>query len=821
MSARLASLSFAALLLVACDASVKVDPEGYRCDPGNSCPSGYACGADGACHRGGPVDTSCANVTCDSPPAATCSNGTTLQTHVGRCLSGVCTYTAVDMACASMCSNGACVDPCANVSCVTPPGPACVDANTLRTFATTGTCGNGQCTYQQTDTSCPNGCSNGVCSGADLCRTMNVVCNMPPAAVCVGNARRTFASSGTCDPGTGTCNYGTQDMVCPNGCAQGQCLTAALTITQLGPRVRFAVNALDVAPSSSGNSAIAVGDNGKLARWDGATWSEVNTNTTNKLNSVAFVTGSVAYVVGDRTTALTVRNSGVMPVALSGGGNTNLVAVSGRSEGEVLIAGAGGEYWRQRAGNWSNGNVPSSSGTPTMVAAFMDESQRERIVGRCGSARCTAYRNASGGTPMWTVQTQSGSTGFSAVGGAFDIPSSGGSIALEGAALELVTHDATLLPQSPYGSLSPTSALEGGSVVGVTAQAVSVARDVYVLTSSSGSNTGHLYRLNRTLTVVTPNDALQTYYGEEHLSPNDANGVLVAEVRRSSSVNNIFRRGVLTNEALDVGEDFVGASADSSNNLFFTSEYGDVVIRRQGSATFEFHRPPAYDWAIGDAEARNGTGVLLVGEDVTNSNGLIARYTLTGFATLASPSGAAFTAVCRVSDSEAWAVGKRGVIYKINGTSATAVTSPTTNDLLAVDCAAGVAVACGANGTVLRLSNGTWASVSTGLGATGDVTACRLSGQSTLVGGDGFLSVLQGTSWTALAGQAGLDTLIIKGPNEVYGTWSTAAGTSNVSRFDGSRWTSLSSVTGVLGGGVQVGGRVVWGGTLGAIVEGR
>lgn len=814
------SLSLVALT-AGCDASVKIDPAGYRCDVGNVCPSGFSC-VDGTCQRGGPVDTSCANVVCNSPPATECMGGS-LQTYVGRCVSGQCTYDAVTMTCASTCSNGACVDACAGVSCVTPPATACADGNTLSTFAQTGTCSNGQCAYTKTDTTCPNGCSNGQCSGVDLCRSMNVMCTTPPMTTCVGNTRRTFAMTGTCEPGTGACTYAPSDMVCPNGCALGQCVAPSLTFAQVGPRVRFPINALDVAPSSSGNSALAVGDNGKLARWDGSTWTELMSGTTNKLNAVAFVSGTVAYAVGERSTAMSVRpsNNTVSAVSLSGGGNLSLVSVSGRSESEVMIASSTGEWWRQRGGNWANGSLPNTSGTLSMVAAYMDESQRERIVGRCGSSRCTAYRNASGGTPMWTLQTQSGTRGFSAVGGSFDIPSSTTiSTAFLGADLDLITHDSSLIASNPYSTVMLNSSLAGNTIVGVTAQAVTVGRDVYVLTSSVGSATGHLYRLSRAAGVSTT-DALQTYYGEEHLSPNDATGVLVAEVRRTSGVNNVFRRSVITNEALDVGEDFVGASADALGNLYFVSEYGDVVIRRTGSATFEFRRPANYDWSITGADARNGTGVLLVGRDVTNGEGLITRYSGTGFTDVSNAAGESFNAVCRVSDTEAWAVGARGSIFRINGTTATKQTSPTTNDLLAVDCSAGVAVACGKSGTVLRFANSTWTSISTGLGATGDVHTCKLTAQGALVGGDGFLGFFQSGTWTPLAGQMGLRSLVVRGPLEVYGAF-VSGSTTTISRFDGSAWgPSLTSVTGVLGGGVQVGSRVVWGGSLGAIVEGR
>jgi hypothetical protein len=350
---------------------------------------------------------------------------------------------------------------------------------------------------------------------------------------------------------------------------------------------------------------------------------------------------------------------------------------------------------------------------------------------------------------------------------------------------------------------------------------VSVNRDVFALTSSSGPSLGHLYRISRTLTA---NDVLQTYYGEEHLSPNDANGVLVAEVRRSRSINNVFRRGVITNEALDVGEDFIGASVDDAGNVVFAGAFGDFVTRRMGSSTFDFRRPPVDEWSIKGVDARHGTGTLLVGQNVTTSDGVIVRVTPTAFTTVTTVPNTTFHAVCRASDTEGWAVGSGGVIYKVTSTGATATTSPTTKDLLSVDCTTGVAVACGADGTVLRYANNTWtvAAAFPLAGSGRAVKTCRLFAQGAFVGGDGFFHSLTTSGWTTLAAKGGLSSLVVRGPQEVYGAFVTGD-TSELFRFDGAGWstTSLLQVSGALGGGVQAGARVVWGGTLGSIVEAR
>jgi alpha-tubulin suppressor-like RCC1 family protein len=61
-------------------------------------------------------------------------------------------------------SGGAVPDPCESVVCDSPPAPACISATTLRSSAP-GVCADGVCSYAPADTLCPNGCSEGKCSG--------------------------------------------------------------------------------------------------------------------------------------------------------------------------------------------------------------------------------------------------------------------------------------------------------------------------------------------------------------------------------------------------------------------------------------------------------------------------------------------------------------------------------------------------------------------------------------------------------------------------------------------------------------------------------
>ncbi|MCA9514949.1 MAG: hypothetical protein KC635_08405, partial [Myxococcales bacterium] len=180
------------------------------------CPFGCAAGA---C-----APDPCADVVCDSPPSA-------CHAAAGTCSGGVCSYVLDDgAACddgdacttSDACLAGACGG--AAISCVSPPPPTCSDAATRVTYAATGTCGAGTCSYAATATTCAHGCAGGACA-MDPCA--GVVCASPPPAVCLdgGATARTFAATGTC--ADGDCGYAATDAACPYGCAAGACTPPA------------------------------------------------------------------------------------------------------------------------------------------------------------------------------------------------------------------------------------------------------------------------------------------------------------------------------------------------------------------------------------------------------------------------------------------------------------------------------------------------------------------------------------------------------------------------------------------------------------------
>ncbi|MFW5740911.1 MAG: hypothetical protein ACOC1F_11150, partial [Myxococcota bacterium] len=132
---------------------------GKACDDGDPCTNGDVCSASGNC--GGSA------LTCESPPAPECKDAATLTAYgsAGTCdAAGQCVYEPSEVPCPHGCANGAChADPCEGVVCDSPDPPECVDADTLRVWASPGQCADGVCSYEPSEELCSAGCENGAC----------------------------------------------------------------------------------------------------------------------------------------------------------------------------------------------------------------------------------------------------------------------------------------------------------------------------------------------------------------------------------------------------------------------------------------------------------------------------------------------------------------------------------------------------------------------------------------------------------------------------------------------------------------------------------
>lgn len=164
------------------------------CDDGDLCTTVDQCTATQAC-----VGTA---VFCTLPVPACQTDGSSRTFSNGACnaADGTCLFDHADAPCTHGCNaaSGLCNgDPCTDVVCDTPPATVCADADTSRTFAATGICesAGGTCEYDAADAACADGCdeTTGLCK--DNC--LDVTCDTPPSAC--------HAATGTCS--NGQCSY--------------------------------------------------------------------------------------------------------------------------------------------------------------------------------------------------------------------------------------------------------------------------------------------------------------------------------------------------------------------------------------------------------------------------------------------------------------------------------------------------------------------------------------------------------------------------------------------------------------------------------------
>lgn len=757
-----------------CNTSLRADPNGLRCDVGDVCPPSF------------------------------------------QCVAGICRSAG---------------NACTPTSCSTPPSSQCQDANTKRVF-TSGSCdqATGQCVWTTQDTTCASGCAAGACVGQNLCQ--GVTCTTPPAPSCSGNNRLTYASTGTCNTGTGQCSYAQTSTPCPAGCSAGQCIATALTFLQRHPWVRHRVDAVDQAPSSNGDRVLAVGPSGAVSYFNGTAWAPVSGGGSNDLTAVWFSGANTAWIAGKNRTVLRWNGSSLTTVTgVPGSSAANFVSVHGTSDSNVVLADENGAWWRFGAPNWTTGQLSSAANQPyAMRSAWVDSAGRTRIAGRCGAGTptakgCVFYNNPDAGTTWYEDLDNSASTtdGFMAVGPTPN-PVSSTNEAWVGQfpTSALKRHNGNT---GNYDGVGVPTVPAGGGVLGITGTGPgAVSRATFLLSAGTGTEPARLYRA--TATGLDPPTALfEFFHNARTLSRTESGGVLVADARTSVTpvVNDIIRRGALTNEALDIAEDWVGfdtgvltvPGGSTVQAWVMLSPFNDVAVRAAtGGAKWTYRRGPfTVGKEMNDVAAGNGYAVL------AGRQGTLYRFSSAGFSAISGSGSSDLNAACRASDTEHYVVGAGGVILSYGGlASASAMTSPTAKNLFDVDCpVAGTAVACGQDGTVLQLRTGAWSAVSPAFPvATAQLTSCKLLGGALYVAGDGVFYRFQSGAWTALASRPSLTDLVVRAGNDIY-----AASGAEIARFDGTSWTGVFTAPQVLRAGGQVGARVVYAGGSGVVVEGQ
>ncbi len=845
---RINSLLLIAIAFTACATNVKVDPEGYACNATSPCPKGYAC-VSGACRLGSQCQGSNCGVACTlgncAPSTVACVDTVTLRRTDSACneVSGLCEPQFNDTVCANGCKNNACTDDaCKNTVCNMPPAPTCDGANRIGSGA--ASCQMGVCSYEQTKTACAQGCKEGACIG-DPC--LGVVCMTPPGPSCVGSDLKTYQVAGTCQ--AGKCDYAVNLQPCPNGCQKDACLaTPPLTFSQIGPRIPFEISAVDVQPGSAGNSVVAVGTLGEVGFWNGSSFSVLKPADNVKLNAVQF-TGATksdfAFAIGPKRTALRIDTEANAVTALnvngaSGSEDLLRLSVGGQLAStaplltvSILAASQTVYVYDVAQKTFERSVLPTAIANPNFSSIYVDEFNRTRLAGTCrtaadGSGPCVAFTSPLSTTPGWSAQRlASGATTdfFNVVGPTTTVATNLTQIAAwVGTRGQLYSH----FSDRTFSSSPAVEKIQtGADVVALTgvADTAGKSRTVYALTVPTVASEGaRLFRIASAFGSDTATELLRFRTVRTVMSPSEAGGVLVAE-KLPSGKSNLFRRGLVTNEMLDVGEDFVGASVDGADTLILANGAGDLFSFGPKNFT---PSPLASDFLLTAIEARNGTGTLLVGRSLATKDGVALRYnkTTSSFERAGTAlSGTVLRSVCRLSDTDAVAVGDAGGWATLAGSplKLTAVTSGTAENLNAVGCEPGQGyVACGDNGVVLRAQNATIAPISPAWTGTERVRSCALSGGTVYLTDTAGVALLApgATSWTKLPALSRISSLTARNASDIYVTQDTATG-ADLWHFNGAAWTRVFSAKGRLNAGVFVGKRLLFAGEGGLVVEGR
>ncbi len=792
-----------ALALTACNAALPFDAEGYRCNESDPCPDGYAC-LEGLC-RSRPVGQDlCQGVVCNAPPAPTCSSPSTLRSFdaVGACTAqGDCQYTARETSCPKGCQEGACIgDACQSLVCQTPPAPSCLDASTLVTYATVGTCQTGACQYAATPRSCTHGCENGNCVDQDLC--IGMTCQKPPPPSCIAGKVRTYAATGTCQSTTGQCSYAVAETTCDGTCQGNLCVPPALAFDGLFPRVAHPVSAVDQAFSPGGNHVLAVGPSGRVSRWNGIAWAALPSSQTMSahLRAVWLASATSGYVVGDDKTVLRYDGSQLLPVKLPGGpGQTRLTSVHGASMKHVLIADDVGNVWRFDGADWSH----IVSGMSRIAQVHVDERLGARAVGQCASAAggtqqpCSALLDptAKTFTPFVDTMMPAGdaflSVGPSPEGGNPKRVLLGRSVAALRRQDDAGAYDAPVLP----------APLAGGAVVGIAGDG----QAVYALTERGAGAWGFLYRLvpGQAPAVMGAFALGSAAGGGQALSRNDANGVVVADSGPQSAT--VLWRGPSADDALDLGEHWA-AAAYGAQGLILMNAQGDLATA-QNNRVWRL-------WRAGRGGMRSlvaANGYLLL----AGAAGQAVRVSSSAVQPLTTGVTQTLTAGCRVSDGEVYLVGEGGVLLQYNGGAFARMGSPTTQDLHDVVCVGpGRAFAVGVGGTVLRLQQGSWSALTYPNPAAALQSASVTPSGALYVAGDGVFTRFENGAWTPLAARAGLTALAAFGPAEVY-----ASAGNELLRFNGSSWGTVHTAKSALVARARGDKKLAFVGPNGLVVE--
>jgi photosystem II stability/assembly factor-like uncharacterized protein len=543
------------------------------------------------------------------------------------------------------------------------------------------------------------------------------------------------------------------------------------------------------------NNGWAVGQWGSMVRTTngGATWTKLESGTSNGLSSVFFVNASTGWASGGFGTLLKTTDGGSTWAHQNSGASRTLYALSFVNDTTGWAAGSGGTILKTTDAGASWVSQPSGTSSTISSIASLDANTAWAV-----GAPGMILKTTDGGA-TWVPQA-SGTT-QSLLSVSFANATNGWVVGEAGTILATTDGGATWAPQTSGVVQQLTGVSFGGASNGVAVGAGGV-----ILKTSDGGATW-------TIAVPpAPTVGIAYLYG--------------VRMRDTSSACAVGLDGKIL-ETADGGatwaEQSVGASISGVKGVAFTDAmHGVAVCQASGANTGILKTTDGgVTWASQVAPF-TGLGAVQFSDSqhgwVAGGSGVIAKSTDGGttWSAVASPFHNTISGVCFIDANTGWVVGASGAIYKTVDAGASwapesSGTGAYLNEVRFVDASTGWAF--GYSGTILKTIDGgaTWAPQVSG------TTLALNSGwfvdanTGWAVGGSSSGILMKttdgGTTWTSQAANSPLYSVRFADANN---GWAVGSGTSLKTTDGGATWVSKATGTTTTLNDVAVMGKVAW-----------
>ena len=519
---------------------------------------------------------------------------------------------------------------------------------------------------------------------------------------------------------------------------------------------------------SSSSNVYAVGDKGHIIHYNGSSWSEIESETTESLEGIWGSSATDIFVVGYRKTILHYDGSSWSTMMSDSSGG--FLAVHGSSANNVYAVGYSGAIYHYDGSTWTE----MTSNTSDYLYGVWANSTND--VFAVGSPGTIMHYNGS----TWSAMT-SGTT--NALYGIFG--TSGNNVYAVGSSGTVIQYNG-----SSWSILSGFS----GTLLGVWASSSS---DIFI-SGSSGSS--YYYNGSSWSSIST--------LGGKSIWGSSSSSVFTTKSGRG---NVYYYNGstwdMITTEFEDNSLRSIWKSDDG---YYFVTGYYGTFLQYNGTSWSTISSGTSNH--ISDIWGISRNDLYMCGY-----SGTILNYNGTSCSTMTSNTSEPLYSIHGTATNNIFIVGSNGTILKYDGSSWSSMTSGTTNLLYSVWSYGSSAYAVGNTGTILYYNGSTWSAMTSN--TTNNFRSVWGFDENNIYAGDsnGRIHHYDGSSWAIITGNLGHTFYGIYGANEndIYVT--SAYG--YLAHFNGVEWSSIEGLTPGLNGIYEKNGLYTIVGDGGTIID--